>query len=150
MSSNHNCPIVLPFVRTTSNAKTTTRGSEKAAGLDLYSACNIIQTIAARGNAFISTDVQVQLPPGCYRRIAPRSGLALQHHIDVGAGVVNEYYCGNLGVVLFNHSDKACNVSCGDRIVQLICEQIYYPELKEVKRLNDTERSKDGFGSTGM
>jgi dUTPase len=49
------------------------------------------------------------------------------------AGVVDEDYRGNLGVVLFNHSDKPFNVSRGDRIAQLICQQIYYPELKEEK-----------------
>jgi len=46
---------------------------------------------------------------------------------------VDEDYRGNLGVVLFNHSDKPFNVSRGDRIAQLICQQICYPELKEVK-----------------
>jgi dUTPase len=49
------------------------------------------------------------------------------------AGVVDEDYRGNVGVVLFNHSDKPFSVSRGDRIAQLICQQIYYPELQEVK-----------------
>jgi dUTPase len=49
------------------------------------------------------------------------------------AGVVDEDYRGNIGVVLFNHSDKPFNISHGDRIAQLICEKIYYPELQEVK-----------------
>jgi len=49
------------------------------------------------------------------------------------AGVVDEDYRGNLGVVLFNHSDKPFNVSRGDRIAQLICQRICYPELEEVK-----------------
>jgi uncharacterized membrane protein len=46
---------------------------------------------------------------------------------------VDEDYRGNLGVVLFNHSDKPFIVSRGDRIAQLICQQIYYPELQEVE-----------------
>jgi len=50
------------------------------------------------------TDLQKQLPEGCYGRIAPRSGLALNHHIDIGGGV-DQYYRGNLGVILYNHSD---------------------------------------------
>jgi len=37
--------------------------------------------------------------------VAPRSGLAVKNFIDVGAGVVDEDYRGNVGVVLFNHSD---------------------------------------------
>lgn len=46
---------------------------------------------------------------------------------------MDEDYRGNVGVVLFNHSDKPFNVSRGDRIAQLICQQICYPELEEVK-----------------
>ena len=85
----------------------------------------------ARGKTLIQTDLQIQLPEGCYGRIAPRSGLALQHHIDVGGGVVDTDYRGNVGVVLYNHSDLPFTVSRGDRIAQLICEQIYYPAFEE-------------------
>ena len=46
---------------------------------------------------------------------------------------MDEDYRGNIGVVLFNHSDKPFNISRGDRIAQLICQQICYPELEEVK-----------------
>ena len=45
------------------------------------------------------------MPPGTYGRVAPRSGLASKHGIDVGAGVVDEDYRGPLGVLLFNLSD---------------------------------------------
>lgn len=78
-----------------------------------------------------------------------RSGLAVKNFIDVGAGVVDEDYRGILKVVLFNHSDADFEVKKGDRIAQLICEKIYYPELEEVKELTDTERGEGGFGSTG-
>lgn len=49
------------------------------------------------------------------------------------AGVVDEDYRGNVGVVLFNHSDQPFNISRGDRIAQLICQRIYYPELQAVE-----------------
>lgn len=57
---------------------------------------------------------------------------------------------GDLRVMLFNHSDVDFKISPGDRIAQLICEKIAYPELEEVKSLNDTERGAGGFGSTGV
>jgi dUTP pyrophosphatase len=101
------------------------------------------------------------VPHGTYGRIAPRSGLAWKNFIDVGgkclnyflyqsticsydlmfiytfiiAGVIDEDYRGNVGVLLFNHSDKDFTVNPGDRVAQLICEKIVYPELKEFKVL---------------
>lgn len=56
---------------------------------------------------------------------------------------------GNLGVVLFNHSNEDFEVAPGDRIAQLICEKITYPKIEEVASLNDTQRGAGGFGSTG-
>lgn len=65
------------------------------------------------------------------------------------AGVIDEDYRGNVGVVLFNHSAADFIVNRGDRIAQLICERIYYPKLEEVKSLTETTRGEAGFGSTG-
>lgn len=95
------------------------------------------------------TDIQIELPQQCYGRIAPRSGLAAKNFIDVGAGVVDEDYRGNIGVVMFNHADTAFEVKKGDRIAQLICERIFYPTIEEVDKLSDTVRGAGGFGSTG-
>lgn len=61
--------------------------------------------IPAKGRAVVPTDIQIALPPGTYGRVAPRSGLAVKHFLDVGAGVIDEDYRGNVGVVLFNFSD---------------------------------------------
>ncbi|KFQ26377.1 hypothetical protein N332_12770, partial [Mesitornis unicolor] len=67
----------------------------------------------------------------------------------MAAGVIDEDYRGNVGVVLFNFGKESFEVKKGDRIAQLICERICYPELEEVQALDDTERGEDGFGSTG-
>ena len=61
----------------------------------------------------------MQLPEGCHGRIAPRSGLTLEYHIDIAGGVVGEDYHCNIDVILYNHSDKPYNVSSDDRIAQL-------------------------------
>ncbi|EDS45494.1 deoxyuridine 5'-triphosphate nucleotidohydrolase [Culex quinquefasciatus] len=138
---------VLRFAKLTDQAIAPSKGSAKAAGFDLKSAYEY--TVPARGKQLVMTDIQVQLPEGCYGRVAPRSGLAVKNFIDVGAGVVDEDYRGNLGVVLFNHSDNEFKVARGDRIAQFICERIFYPELEEVASLTETERGAGGFGSTG-
>lgn len=106
-------------------------------------------TIPAHGKQVAMTDIQIELPTGCYGRVAPRSGLAAKNFIDVGAGVIDEDYRGNVGVVLFNHADVPFEVKKGDRIAQLICEQIFYPQIVEVQELGETARGAGGFGSTG-
>jgi dUTP pyrophosphatase len=74
----------------------------------------------------------------------------VKHFIDVGAGVVDYDYRGNVGVVLFNHSDADFSVSRGDRIAQLILERIAMADIEEVEELPSTERGEGGFGSTGI
>ncbi|XP_038207213.1 deoxyuridine 5'-triphosphate nucleotidohydrolase [Zerene cesonia] len=145
MSSHRD--VTLRFTRLTENAFPPVKGSEKAAGYDLKSAYDYI--VPARGKELVKTDLQIELPSECYGRVAPRSGLAVKNFIDVGAGVIDEDYRGNVGVVLFNHSDQDFIVKKGDRIAQLICERIYYPKLEEVGVLSETNRGDGGFGSTG-
>lgn len=65
------------------------------------------------------------------------------------AGVIDEDYRGIIKVVLFNLSDQDFHVKQGDRIAQLICERIYYPEIEEIQEVDNTERGEGGFGSTG-
>jgi dUTP pyrophosphatase len=137
----------LRFARLTEKAIPPTRGSARAAGLDLYSACDT--TVPARGRVSVPTDLQIRIPDGCYGRIAPRSGLALEHHIDVGGAVSDEDYRGNFAVILYNHSDEPFAVARGDRIAQLICERVCLPALEEVSALDATDRGEGGFGSTG-
>ncbi|ELW64196.1 Solute carrier family 12 member 1 [Tupaia chinensis] len=90
----------LRFARLSEHATAPTRGSARAAGYDLYSAYDY--TVPPMEKTLVKTDIQIALPSGCYGRVAPRSGLAAKHFIDVGAGVIDEDYRGNVGVVLFN------------------------------------------------
>ncbi|KAK4317184.1 hypothetical protein Pmani_011713 [Petrolisthes manimaculis] len=140
--------LVLRFKKLTENAFAPSKGSKLAAGFDLCSAYDV--SVPAEGKALVKTDLQVEVPEGCYGRVAPRSGLAWKNHIDVGAGVIDQDYRGNVGVVLFNHAKTNFQINKGDRVAQLICEKIAYPELEEVEELEDTERGKGGFGSTGV
>lgn len=93
------------------------------------------------------------IPIGTYGRLAPRSGLAWKNHIDVGAGVIDADYRGEVKVLLFNFSDQDFTVKRGDRIAQLICEVIAVPEVDEIgedEELAATQRGAGGFGSTGV
>jgi dUTP pyrophosphatase len=116
---------ILRFVKLTEKAFSP-KESSRAAGFDLKSAYDVV--IPAGENALIQTDLAIQVPVGCYGRIAPRSGLAWHHKISVLGGVVHEDYRGAICVILFNHSKTSFYVNRGLRVAQLICEKIY-PEL---------------------
>ncbi|KAG0414181.1 hypothetical protein HPB47_008681, partial [Ixodes persulcatus] len=106
-------------------------------------------SVPSRGKCVCLTDIQIAVPDGCYGRVAPRSGLAAKHFIDVGAGVIDQDYRGNVGVVLFNFGDTDFKVSKGDRIAQLVCEKIAYPTLEEAEvTLNPTVHAS--FGTRGV
>lgn len=139
----------MDVVKLKGNAILPTRGSELAAGYDLYACLDEPLEIRARSTCLVHTGIALRVPSNHYGRIAPRSGLAYRHSLDVGAGVVDEDYSGEIGVVIFNLSDKTYVVQHGDRIAQLIVTPYSSPEINEVDSLKDTTRGTGGYGSTG-
>jgi dUTP pyrophosphatase len=93
------------------------------------------------------TGIAVAVPEGCYGRVAPRSGLASRHGIDVLGGVIDPSYRGEVFVVLACHGD-ARTVRHGDRIAQLVLERCATPEVEEVADLGETARGAAGLGSS--
>ena len=79
-------------------------------------------TIPAHGKGVVKTGLSLAIPAGTYARVAPRSGLAVKHFVDTGAGVVDEDYRGEVGVVLFNHGEADFQGECGALL--LICIEI--------------------------
>jgi len=72
--------------------------------------------IAPHSKSLVSTGIAMAVPAGNYARIAPRSGLAVKNFIDVGAGVVDADYRGEVKVLLFNFGETEFKVNVGDRI----------------------------------
>lgn len=158
---------MLKFKRMSPNAYAPVKGSAGAAGLDLFSAYPYM--IPPKGKVVIDTDIQVAPPQGYYCRIAPRSGLARDHFLDIGGGivmcvyhdfffrsdcsyilgVVDPDYRGNVRVIVFNFSDQAYQVEKGHKVAQLICTPYIMPTLQECDILDDTIRAGQGFGSSG-
>lgn len=130
------------------DAITPTRGSPQAAGLDLSSIKDY--TIKAGGKELIDTGLVFKIPIGYYGRIAPRSGMSWKHHTDIGAGVIDSDYRGEVKVLLFNLSSSSVQIKKGDRVAQLILEKILIVDPIEVKDLDETVRGAGGFGSTGL
>ena len=125
------------------------RATAGSAGYDLSSVDCL--TIPPGGRAVVGTGVSVRVPEGTYGRVAPRSGLAVKHGIDVLAGVIDRDYSGEVRVVLINHGDEPYVVEAGARIAQLIIERIMIPKtvVTLATTVSETSRGSCGFGSTG-
>jgi dUTP pyrophosphatase len=129
-------------------AQIPTRGTNFAAGLDLYSPIDL--QILPGTRDLIKLDISVEFPDGMYAHILPRSGLALKNGIHVGAGVVDSDYRGNVGVLLFNLSDKPFTINRGDRIAQMVIKKYEMLQVEEVEEQTESSRGVGGFGSTGQ
>ena len=140
--------LSLVFVRLSVHAKAPVRGSSGAAGFDLCAAEAVV--VGPSERVCVKTDLQIRVPDGTYGRVAPRSGLALKHGIDVGAGIIDSDYRGNVMVLLFNFGAFDFRVRKGDRIAQLILEKICTADPVERSSLDTTERGSGGFGSSGL
>ena len=136
--------INLKFVKLSPNIKTPTKSTEFAAGLDIYSPTDYI--INAKDQTTIPTGLRIQIPPGHYRHLCSKSGLAMQHHVHVGAGIIDPDYTGEVKVLLLNLGHKPFQVLSEDAIAQLILEKISTPILHRVDTLPSTNRGIRGCG----
>lgn len=124
---------------------------EGDAGLDLYAVKELILKPGERG--LVHTGIQIELPKNTEAQIRPRSGLALKHGITTlnSPGTIDEGYRGEIGVILINHSDETFKVEEGMKIAQMVVKPVLKVEITEVEELSsDTERSENGFGSSGI
>ena len=137
--------IELPFVKMSPNAVTPTRATEGSVGLDFYSPTNYI--IPPHSQLLIPTQIKLRIPFGHYGRLASKSGLAILHQLDVGAGVIDPNYTGEVMVLLINTASHVHPIIKGDPIAQLILEKVSIPILKGVKELPPTARGDQGCGS---
>jgi dUTP pyrophosphatase len=142
MTSSNQTLKIKKFYEDAQIPKRATPGS---AGYDLYAYEDY--TIEPGQVVYIDTGVGFTVPDGTYGRIAPRSGLA-KHKLFVNAGVVDQDFFLVAKVVMQNLNTTAYEVKKGDRVAQLIIEQIQTPEIELVEELVQKERL-GGFGSTG-
>ena len=127
-----------------------TRGSEEAAGWDLYAAESVI--ILPHTTAKISTDIAIEIPAGYFGAVFARSGLATKQGLRPAncVGVIDSDYRGPIIVALHNDSNETRFVSGGDRIAQLVFIPYSSWDWEVVNELSDTDRNTSGFRSTGQ
>ena len=123
------------------------KAHEFDAGYDIMANENII--VPSFGKAIISTGLCISVPQGFVGFLKSRSGLSVKHDLEVGAGVIDYGYTGEVKVVLRNFGLTDYQVKVGDKIAQLVVLPIYGSYRWLTDTLEDSERGAKGFNSTG-
>lgn len=146
--------VNFQFKKLSSSAKLPEYGSEFAAGMDLFSSNEESIIIEPSKRKMIPTGLSMSYDNmNYYMRIAPRSGLTVKSSIDVGAGVIDFDYRGEIKVVLMNNGTEDFIVTKNMKIAQMIPTMTISPnnaKIVEVQEQSETQRGAGGFGSTGV
>lgn len=118
------------------------------AGMDFFSAENIVIKPGERNS--LRTGVKMEMPDGFVGLIWDKSGLAIKDGIKTMAGVIDAGYRGEIKIVLINLSQKKYQIRKGQKIAQMLIKKVERAKIEEVKKLNETKRGEEGFGSTGL
>ena len=129
-----------------------TRGSNDAAGYDLYADIQSPVRIDPGSVMKIGTGISTQLPSNMAALIFPRSGLSTKKGLRLAncIGLVDPDYRGEYIVALYNDSNTPQIVMPGERIAQVVFSPFYTVNFIETDELNDTERGEGGFGASGQ
>ena len=140
----------IKYHKLNKNAILPRRGSNSAAGYDLYACINTPITIKPHTTQKIGTGLSFELPEGTYAAIFARSGLASKFGVRPAncVGVCDSDYRGEYIVALHNDSDVEVTIQPGDRIAQMVLHEYVVMDFVE-DELSETNRGAGGFGSTG-
>lgn len=132
-------------------AKLPTRGSEAAAGYDLYACLDEAVVIKPGETAKIGTGLSMALPDNYFAAVYARSGLAIKQGLRPAncVGIIDSDYRGEYIVAIYNDSNEERVIEPEERIAQLILQRYSPMIFEEVEELNATDRGEGGFGSTG-
>lgn len=148
---NNSWEDILCVEKIEHNALLPYKTSPYDAGYDLFS--YDYKVIKAHSSELLSTKIKMRIPTGYYGRIASRSGLAVKNNIEVGAGVIDSNYRGEIFILLRNFSNSDYIVQPKDKIAQIIITPYANPEIRYVEHLDDlfgsSDRGDRGFGSSG-
>lgn len=141
--------LEIKVKKVVSTAKAPTKAYSSDAGWDLY-ASKDIKIPSSGGMAWVPTGVKLGLPKGYWAKIEAKSGFSMDKKIDIGAGVIDEGYTGEVKVLVYNFSAYPLMIIAGDKLAQFTLHRNIDANIIEVSdELEDTERGSKGFGSSG-
>ena len=125
--------------------------SEQAAGMDLYAAVDEPITLKKGDIHLVPTGLKIALPEGYEAQIRPRSGLAFKHGISLvnTPGTIDADYRGEIKIIMINFGQQDFVINRGERIAQMVINQIAQIDWTVTEQLDETERGAGGFGHTG-
>ena len=140
--------VTIEFIKTHEDAKLPQKAHQEDTGIDIYAVEDT--TIPARGSAVVPVGLKLaHITPGYWFQIDGRSGLNFKHGVVPQAGIVDQGYRGDLGIKLYNLTDKPLTLRKGDGAAQLIVYPVYNTTTRFVSEAAASERGENGFGSTG-
>ncbi|MGZ8511764.1 MAG: dUTP diphosphatase [Chitinophagaceae bacterium] len=122
-----------------------------SSGMDIRANLDTPQSLKPLERALIPTGIFIEIPQGYEVQVRPRSGLAIKHGITClnTPGTIDADYRGEIKVILINLSQEEQVIQNGDRIAQIVLQQVEQAVWKQVEVLEATERNAGGFGHTG-
>ena len=143
--------MIIEVKRLNDLATIPSKGSDWAAGVDLYAATDYDIEIRPGQLVKIDTGLSMAIPIGCFGAIFARSGLATKQGLRPAncVGVIDSDYRGPVIVALYNDSDEVQIVPSKSRIAQLVIMRHEDIDFLIRDELHETERGEGGFGSTG-
>ncbi|MDJ0829316.1 MAG: dUTP diphosphatase [Desulfobacterales bacterium] len=122
-----------------------------AAGMDVCAAVANDTTLEPGAIRLIPTGFAMAIPTGFEVQVRPRSGLAVRYGLGLinSPGTIDADYRGEVKIAVINLGPEPYTICRGDRIAQMVVQQVHHARLKVVAQLDETDRNTGGFGHTG-
>ena len=141
--------VQIKIMKTHENAVIPKYANVGDAGMDIYAIEET--TIEPKTTVIIPTGLRMAIPIGYEIQIRPRSGMSCKTKIRVAnsIGTIDSGYRGDIGIIFDNIGDTPYTINVGDRIAQMVLNEVPVAEFQLVDELDETSRGNGGFGSTG-
>jgi dUTP pyrophosphatase len=138
----------LKFKKLHKDAKIPSYAYKGDAGMDLY--VPEVTMIKVGERKTIPLGISMEIPEGYVGLMFDKSSLSHKHGLKTYGNVIDSGYRGEIHVGIMNHSDKDYELKTGDKIIQMLIMPVFQVEILEVNELSESDRSKGGFGSSGL
>lgn len=141
--------VSIEIMKTHENAIIPKYANIGDAGMDIYAIEKM--TIEPNTTVIIPTGLRMAIPIGYEIQIRPRSGMSSKTKIRIAnsIGTIDSGYRGDIGIIFDNIGNTPYTINIGDRIAQMVLNEVPVAEFQLVEKLDNTSRGNGGFGSTG-